>query len=110
MHRLTLRRHLPRKAKQILNDYARTLRLLQDHAQFFLRGFRNFFILEQQVGEAYDGSQRVIDFVCHAGNQLAKRGHFFGVHQFGVQVGRIGDVGHHDYNAVDVALLVAHRA
>ena len=109
-HRFALRRHLPRKAQKILNDHPRALRFLQDHAQFFLGLVGNRRILEQQIGETHNRGQRIVHLVRDAGNELAQRRHFFRVHQFGLQVGGIGDVRHHHDNAVDVALFVPHGA
>ena len=75
-----------------------------------LRVVRNRRIFEQQIGESHDRRQRIVHFVRHAGNELAERRHFFRVHQFRLQVGGVGDVRHHHDDAVDVALLVPHRA
>ena len=72
--------------------------------------FGNAGIFEQQIGEPDDRRQRIIHFVRHAGDELSQRRHFFGVHQFCLQVGGVGDVRHHDDDAIDVAFFVAHGA
>ena len=46
----------------------------------------------------------------HAGNQLADGRHFFRMDQLGLQHGGVGNVGEHDHDAGDDALLVAHGA
>ena len=45
-----------------------------------------------------------------ARNQLAYRCHLLGVHEFGLQHGRVGDVGHYHHDAGDGPLLITHGA
>src|SRR5215469_4469666 len=110
LNRLALRRHLPRKTEQVVYNDARALRLLKDDAQFLFSSVRNSWVLEQQVGEPHDRSQWIVYFVRDAGDQLTQSGHFFGAHQLRLQVHGIGNIGHDNDNAVDLALLIAHWA
>ncbi len=105
-----LRRHLAGEAEQVLHDLLGALRLLQNHAHVFTGGLGQVGILHQQIGEAQNRGQRIVHFVSDAGNQLADRRHFFGVHQFVAQHGGIGNVGEHDHDAGHGSLLVAHGA
>ena len=76
----------------------RSLRALLGHVR----------VLHQQIGESHDGRERIVDLMRHAGNKLADGGHFFRVHQLGLDHGRVGDIGHQDHDAGDVA--AARRA
>ena len=82
LHGLALRRHLAGEAEQVLHDLLGTLRLLQDDAKVFAGSFGQVGIFHQQIGEAEDRRQRIVDFVGHAGNQLSDSRHFFGMDQF----------------------------
>src|ERR1700721_2962161 len=108
LHGFTLRRHLPGKAKKVLNDDPSALRLLKNHAKLLFCRFGNLRILEQQVGETYDSCQRIVHLMRHTGNELAQGRHFFRMHQFRLQICGISHVRHHYNDAIDVALLIPH--
>ena len=72
LQRLSLRRHLPRKAEQVLHDLLGALRLLQNYAQVFARALGHFRIFHQQVGKSQNGRQRIVDLVGYAGNQAVR--------------------------------------
>src|SRR5579863_4400466 len=103
-----LRRHLTSEAQQILHDLLGPLRLLQNDAQVFPGALGNFRILHEEVGKTENRGERVVDFMSDAGDELAHRGHFLRVQQFGLQCSGIGDVTHDHDNASNMALLVPH--
>ena len=102
LHRFALRRHLARKAKQVLHNLLGALRFFEDDAQVGLGELGNVRMIDEQVGEAEDRRQRIVDLVRHAGDQLSDGGHLLGVHQLGLQHGRVGDIGHHDNDRGDL--------
>ena len=110
LQRFALRRHRTGEFEQVLDDFLGALSLLKDDAQVLARAFRQIGVLQKQVGETENSRERVIDFMGHSGDELADRRHFFGVHEFGLQHGRIRNVSHYDDDAGHGSLLIAHRA
>lgn len=110
LHWLALGRTLTGKTEETLDDFLGALRFAKDDLKFFTRGFRNLRIFEQKVGKAEDGCERVVNFVGHTGDEAADGGHFFGVGKLGLKEDGIGDVCHHDDNAVDLIGLIAAGA
>ena len=108
LHRLALRRHLAGKTQQVLHDQLGALRLLHDKVDVVARRLRNVRVFRQQIGKAQNGSERVVDFVSHARNQLADRCHLFRVTQLGLQIDRLGNVGHHRHHIAYGSILIAH--
>ncbi len=98
------------ETQQVLHDVFGALGLVQDDLEILagVVGYRG--ILEQQVGEAKNGGERIIDLVGHAGNQAADGGHLFRMGEFGLEENGVGDVGHDDHDAVHDVLFVAHGA
>ncbi len=74
------------------------------------RAFRQIGIFHQQVGEAEDGSEGIIDLVGHAGDKLPNGRHFLGVHELGAEDGGVGHIGHDHHDVADVSVFAADRA
>src|SRR6267143_2753464 len=110
LYRLALGRHLARKAQQVLHDLLGALRFLQDDAQILAGDFGDLGVFQQQVGEAKDSGEWVVDFVGYARHELSDRRHLLGMDQPGLQHGGIGDVGHDHHDAGHDALLIPHGA
>ena len=110
LHGLALRRHLARKTQQVLDNLLGPLSLVDDDLELAARGLRHPRLLHQQIGEAQDGGQRIVDLVGNSGNQLADRSHLFRLHQLRLQQQFIGDIAHHHDDRVDVAQMVTHGA
>src|SRR5262245_19272332 len=89
------------EAEQVLDDVFGALRFLQNDLQVFARVVRNLRIFQEQVGKTENGGERVVHFVCNAGNQAADGGHAFGVRELGLHQGGVGDVGHYYNDAVN---------
>src|SRR5208283_3861402 len=107
LHRLALSGTLPGKAEKALNDFLGALRFAKNDLQFLTSGSRNLGILEQQIGEAENGGEGIVDFVSDAGDQAANGGHFFGVGELGLQEDGVGNIGHDYDDAVDLIGFVA---
>ena len=68
---------LPREAQQVLDDVRRALGLLPDDRERLAQGRRHVGHLAQEIGEADDRGERVVEVVRDAGDELADGGHFF---------------------------------
>ena len=74
--------NLAGKTQQVLDDLLGSLRLVNDDLELAARGFGHLRLLRQQIGEAQDGRQRIVDLVRDSRNQLTDCGHLFRLHQF----------------------------
>src|ERR1035438_7909848 len=110
LHRLAARRHLARKAEQVLHNLLGALGFLENDSQIAARTFGKLGIFHEQIGESKNGGERIVDLVSDSGDQLSHGRHFFGVHELGAKQRGVGDVGHHDDNTAHFAVLVADRA
>ena len=84
LHGLALSGALASKAQKALHDFLGSLGFAKNDLQFFAGGRGNLGIFEQQVGEAEDRGEGIVDFVSDAGDQAADGGHFFGVRELGL--------------------------
>ena len=75
VHRRLLGHALPGEGEQVADDPTGPLRLIVDDAQMLPRKIGMQLALEQQLGQAGDGGERVVELVRHARDQLADRGH-----------------------------------
>ena len=81
VHRLALRFFPAGKQQQIFDDSSGALGLFKN-APGFLGRLGVERAAEQQLRIAHDPGERVVELMGDSGNQLAERGHFFGLHQF----------------------------
>ena len=75
VHRGLLRHALPSEGQQVAHDAARPLGLVVDDPEVLAGKVRVRLALQQQLGQAGDGGERVVQLVRHAGDELADRRH-----------------------------------
>jgi hypothetical protein len=75
-----LRPAAAREGEQVVDDLRGTLRLRVDGLDV-LAGCLVQLSHQKELGEAHDAGERVVEFVRHAGDELADAGHLLGLEE-----------------------------
>ena len=89
---------LPGEAKEILDDLGRAFGLLLDHQQRLPNAGRHFAELGEVVGKAHDRSERIVEVVRDARDQLADSGQLFRLDQLILETLPFGLVAEQQYD------------
>ena len=107
-HRLKFRRAGARKIQQVIHDFARPERLLDDLVDQRLPRIARRQLLGQHLDVVRDHRQRRIHFVRHARRQQAQRGQLLGLQELVLQVRALRDVVQQD-QPPDALAFLAHQ-
>ena len=92
VHGGLLRHALPREGQEVADDASGSLRLVVDHPQVLVRKVGMGRPLQQQLGEAGDRGEGVVELVRHAGDELADGRHLVVLDELGLEDPLLGDV------------------
>ena len=92
IHRRLLGHALSREREEVAHDAAGPLGLVVDDPQVLARNVGMQLPLEQQLGQAGDGGQRVVELVGHAGDELADGRHLVVLDELRLHDALLGDV------------------
>jgi len=81
VHGRALRGLLARERQQVAHDAAGPLRLLVDHLEVAPILLRDLLLLEQKLRQTCDRRERIVQLVCHAGDELPDGGQFLTLNQ-----------------------------